>query len=381
MKISVFNYKFIKYMTHSQYQNHLLSEEEYNKYARHIILDQIGIDGQYKLKQSKVIIVGAGGLGCPSILYLATSGVGHIGIIDNDTISISNLHRQILYTKGDLKQSKTIVAKKKISEINSNCTVNIYPEELSFKNAFELIKQYDIVIDASDNFITRYILDEACYRLHKVHIYGAIQGFEGHTSVFNYQSGPRYSDLYPKSLNLQDNNCNTFGILGVLPGIIGIIQATEAIKIITGIGKILSGYLMIYNALNMSFKKNRILTGNPFLIRKDYSRQTFHKMNNNISYTIIKQKPITEHSRIIFIDVRQRVEFQKEHIENAINIPLRELTHKSNITLLINYSNNYILILYCSHNSRSIIASNVLYKYNIRHLRLTNGYHNWKLHL
>lgn len=347
-----------------------LSTEEYNKYARHIILDRFGVIGQKRLKRAKVLLIGAGGLACPCVIYLASSGIGHIGIIDDDFIKLSNLQRQILYNITDINQLKTEIAKKKIHEINPKCRVNIYSYKLTDKNAFSIIKNYHIIIDASDNFITRYIIDKTCQQLHKVHIYGAIQQFEGHMSVFNYKSGPKYSDLYPQDLGLKNNNCSELGVLGVLPGIIGILQATEAIKIIVGLGKVLSGYLLIYNADSMSFKKTKILSFNKLITKCKYKENY-----NNVIYCShldkIKDKQIT------FIDVRQKIEFKKKHINKAINIPLKTIEYKSNLDLFKGNLKNQTIILYCNHNSRAIIASNILRKHQVEHFRLENGLYEW----
>nr|QCI08067.1 Molybdopterin biosynthesis protein [Plumaria plumosa] len=231
-----------------------LREEEYTIYARHLILENIGINGQKRLKSSKILIIGAGGLGCPAILYLAALGIGYIGIIDEDRINRSNLSRQILFNQENNNQLKTICAKQRIQKINPQCKIITHSYKLTEYNAFEIIKYYNIIIDASDNFKTRYIINYTCYQLHKIHIYGGIQQFEGQISVFNYKSGPRYSDIYPKILNLKDFSCNLNGVLGIITGTIGILQATEAIKIILGVGKILHQDLLIYNSLYSSFK-------------------------------------------------------------------------------------------------------------------------------
>lgn len=353
--------------------NHILSEKEYKQYARHIILDKIGFQGQQKLKTAKILVIGAGGLACPCIIYLAACGIGNIGIIDDDIISISNLHRQILYNQDDLNKLKTEIAKNKIHAINPNCTVNTYSYKLSYENGFNLFKHYDIILDTSDNFFTRYIIDEICYTLHKIHIYGAIQQFEGQISVFNYQGGPKYSDLYPEHLKLNQKDCNSIGVLNVLPGIIGILQATETIKIITGLGDILSGYMIIYNAENMSFKKVKVLSYK----QHDKYYRSIVTTNNTICYKELRNQDINQ---FIFIDVRQNIEFQKQKINNALNIPVKEIKYKSNIDFLKRELEDKIIVIYCSNNSRAIIASNILNRYKIKHWRLKNGLHAWLTH-
>nr|QCI08286.1 Molybdopterin biosynthesis protein [Pterothamnion crispum] len=241
-------------MLNLQIQMTKLNEEEYQQYARHLVLDNIGLNGQKRLKNAKVLIVGAGGLGCPAILYLSASGIGCIGIIDYDKINLSNLNRQIIYNIENINEYKTDCTKLKIQKINKKCQINTYNYKLTKINAKHIIKNYDIVIDATDNFNTRYIIDKICYIYHKIHIYGAINKYEGQVSVFNYQNNIRYSDIYPQHLQLKNHNCNDIGILGAMTGIIGILQATEGIKIILGIGNIINGKILTYNLLNTSFK-------------------------------------------------------------------------------------------------------------------------------
>nr|WCH58066.1 molybdopterin biosynthesis protein [Cystoclonium purpureum f. stellatum] len=350
-----------------------LSDKEYKTYSRQLILENIGSKGQQRLKKAKILIIGAGGLGCPSMLYLASAGIGCLGIIDNDRISQSNLHRQILYTRKNINELKTISAQKKLQQINPVCKINIHSYQLTEKNAYKLIQEYDLILDTSDNFSTRYLIDEVCYKLHKIHIYGAIQSYEGHISVFNYKSGPKYSDLYPNYLKLKNNNCNNIGILGVIPGIIGLLQATEAIKIILGIGKILSGYLLIYDSLKVSFKKIKI--------KKEKKRQNKCKVLIPINLNTINgyylKHNLSQRQKISLIDVRQELEFKKNHILKSINIPLKNITTKKNIDLINKLANNTKIILYCSKNSRSIIASSLLNKYQIPHYRLKDGLYHW----
>lgn len=353
-----------------------LSKNEYQTYARHFSLEGIGINGQKRIKQAKILCIGAGGLASSALLYLASSGIGCIGIIDHDYVKQSNLQRQILYNSQNINQLKVNCAKKHINSINPSCTVNIYPYKLYNHNAINLIKKYDIILDTTDNFQIRYIIDALCYKLHKIHIYGAIQGFEGQISVFNYKSGIKYSDLYPQALNLQSDTCNEIGVLGVLPGIIGILQATEAIKIITGTGAILSGYLLIYNSLTLSFKKIKI---RPNIIKNTIKLNKTKHINksNVISIKHFKNKFLHNHNAILLIDVRQKIEFQANKIINAINIPIKQINNKNQISLIKKYSSKKMILLYCSENSRSIVASKILDKYKIHHYRLQNGINNF----
>nr|QCI06126.1 Molybdopterin biosynthesis protein [Dicranema revolutum] len=358
--------------------NFNLSNEEYQIYARQLILDNIGFKGQYRLKKAKVLLVGSGGLGCPAIVYLASSGIGYIGVIDHDIISKSNLPRQILYTIKNIHELKTILTKK-IKEINPFCEVSIYSEKFTQSNAYQLVQKYDLVLDTSDNFPTRYLINMICYKLHKPYIYGAVQSFEGHISVFNYQSGPTYSDLYPKYTPVHSNTCDNIGILGVIPGIIGILQTTEALKIILGIGRILSGYLLIYNGLDMSFKKVKIqpIKTNKPALQYDTNELSISKTIIINSYYLKNMLNQKQKKEIFIIDVRQKAEFNKKHIISAVNIPLKEIKTKKNINLIYKLSSDSRIILYCSHNSRSIIASYILAKYNIYHYRLKDGLYTW----
>src|ERR1035437_2494874 len=231
-----------------------MTTEEKRRYARHIILPEIGLEGQQKLKQAKVLVVGAGGLGCPVLQYLTAAGVGTLGIIDFDTVDESNLQRQVLYSTEDIGKHKAAIAKEKLEKQNPDINLVSHVAHLTSANALEIISQYDIVVDGSDNFATRYLVNDACVILNKVLVFGSIFKFEGQVSVFNYKGGPTYRCLYPEAPAEGDvPNCAEIGVLGVLPGIVGTLQANEVIKIITGIGDILSGKLLTLDALTMQF--------------------------------------------------------------------------------------------------------------------------------
>nr|YP_010952296.1 molybdopterin biosynthesis protein [Gloiopeltis furcata]WMP13965.1 molybdopterin biosynthesis protein [Gloiopeltis furcata] len=353
-----------------------LSKEEYKMYARHFTLDGIGVSGQKRIKRARVLIVGAGGLGCPSILYLVTSGIGFLGVIDNDKVSLSNLHRQILYNRLDINTLKVQCVKTKLEKVNPTCNIEIYNEALTVNNALGIIQKYDLILDASDNFETRYLIDFICERLHKIHVYGAVQNFEGHISVFNYKNGPKYSDLYPQYLRIQEKNCNDSGVMGVLTGLVGLLQATEVIKIITGKGKTLSGYLLIYNMLSMSFKKKviRLKTRN-HTINPKYEEKLNHSQSITMNHL---DKKIQNKESIVIVDVRQNTEFRQKHIYTAINIPLKEIPHKNTIKNILNKVRDKTLVIYCSNNSRSIIASKILNRYKINNLRIKDGLNMYK---
>jgi adenylyltransferase/sulfurtransferase len=225
-----------------------LTEAEENRYNRHLILDQIGREGQLKLKNAKILVVGAGGLGCPALQYLTAAGVGTLGIVDFDEVDLSNLHRQILFNHQDVGRNKASCAAEKLHLLNPEIELIPYPVKLEASNAKEIIANYDIVLDGSDNFATRYLVNDCCTALNKPMVYGAIYKFEGQVSVFNYNNGPTYRCLFPEN-DATAPNCSEVGVLGVLPGVIGLYQATEAIKIILDIGQVLSGRLLQMNLL------------------------------------------------------------------------------------------------------------------------------------
>jgi len=217
----------------------MLSKEEHSRYNRHIILPEVGLEGQEKLKLSKVLVVGAGGLGCPVLIYLAAAGVGTIGIVDFDSVDESNLHRQILFGTGDIGKPKAEAAKIKLQEQNPHVEVEVHNTRLTSKNAIEIIDKYDIIVDGSDNFPTRYLVNDACVILKKPFVFGSIFKFEAQISTFNYEGGPTYRCLYPDPPGAGEvPNCAEIGVIGVLPGIVGSIQANEAIKMIIGIANI-----------------------------------------------------------------------------------------------------------------------------------------------
>src|ERR1035437_3341330 len=237
-----------------------LNTEEIKRYARHLILPEIGIEGQEKLKQAKVLVVGAGGLGCPVLQYLAAAGVGTIGMVDDDVVDETNLQRQSLFSNEDIGRKKAEVAKEKLSKLNPHIILTSDPLHLTSANALEIISHYDLVIDGSDNFPTRYLVNDACVMLNKPLVFGSIFKFEGQVSVFNYKNGPTYRCLFPEP-PVDSPNCAEIGVLGVLPGIVGTIMANEALKIILCIGEVLSGKLFVLDALNfqtqvISFEKN-----------------------------------------------------------------------------------------------------------------------------
>lgn len=228
-----------------------LSKEELARYSRHIIIPEFNLEGQKKLKAAKVLVIGTGGLGSPLLLYLAAAGVGKIGIVDFDVVDDSNLQRQVLFSVNDLGRPKVEAAKERITSLNPHIEVVAFNMRLSSENALELFKDYDVVADGTDNFPTRYLVNDACVFTGIPNVYASIFRFDGQVSVFNYKNGPNYRDLYPEPPppGLVPS-CSEGGVLGVLPGIVGSLQANEVIKVITGIGETLSGRLFAFDALN-----------------------------------------------------------------------------------------------------------------------------------
>lgn len=233
----------------------ILSTREIRRYRRQIILPEIGLEGQEKLKKAKVLVVGAGGLGCPVLQYLTAAGIGKIGIVEFDKVDESNLQRQVLYGSLDVGKLKAIIAKNWLEHLNSLVEVEIFNLKLVATNAIGIIKKFDLVVDATDNHEAMYIINDACIILDKPMVHGAIFKFEGQVSVFNFKGGPTYRcyNPYKKTTTLKNSIPSDVGLMGVLPGITGSIMANEVIKIITGIGQVLSGKLLIFNILNYNF--------------------------------------------------------------------------------------------------------------------------------
>src|SRR5882724_10614767 len=237
----------------------MLTKSERARYARHLILPEVGEAGQEKLKAGSVLVVGAGGLGSPVGLYLAAAGVGRIGIVDFDEVDASNLHRQVLYGTSDVGRPKLEAARARLHDLNSEIAIDTHSAALTSENALEILANYDVVVDGTDNFPTRYLVNDACVLLGKPNVYGSIFRFDGQASVFDARSGPCYRCLYPEPPPPHlVPSCAEGGVLGVLPGVIGTIQATEAIKLLAGIGETLLGHLLLFDALRMEFRKLKL---------------------------------------------------------------------------------------------------------------------------
>lgn len=312
-----------------------------------------GLEGQKKLAEAKILVIGAGGLGVPVLTYLNAMGVGEIGIIDNDTVSITNLHRQVLYGQSDVGEPKVIAALEKLKAQNDDSELVVYNTFLDTKNALEIIADYDLVVDTSDNFPTRYLVNDACVILNKPFVYGALHGYEGQVSVFNYKDGPTYRCLFPNMPKENEvPNCNEHGVLGIIPGIIGNLQALEAIKVITEVGEVLSGKLLIFDGLNQSYQKIKFkLQSENLEIKK---LQDFYEWNDpcEILPTVEAkelQQLLTENIQVV--DVRTSEEFDNFHLPDSIHIPINELEANAD---KINFSLPVYLL--CQSGKRSETA-------------------------
>lgn len=301
-----------------------LSKEELQRYSRHLLMEEFGLEAQLKLKAAKVLVVGAGGLGCPCLLYLAVAGVGVLGIADDDVVSFSNLQRQVLFNTEDVGKLKAETAKIHLQNKNPLIHIQIH-SRITRENVLEIISSYDLIIDCSDNFSTRYLLNDACVINSKPYIYGALFQFEGQISTFNYQEGPTYRCLYPEAPAPGEiPACSEAGVLGVLPGIIGTWQATEAIKVITGVGVPLSGNILIINLLTNC----QTLLG----LKADPANKTIKELGDydevckvdqrSVDYRLLNEWLETEDIQLI--DVRGEDEFERHNI-GGLNIPMSEL--------------------------------------------------------
>ena len=355
----------------------MLTEEELNRYSRQTNLAELGINGQEKIKNTKVLIVGAGGLGCPAMLYLAAAGIGKLGIIDFDKVEESNLHRQILYSSNDVGTQKASSAARYISEKYPYTSVESYNEQLSTSNAKKLISEYDIVLDGTDNFSTRYLINDACVMLKKPFVFASLYKFQLQVSVFNYMNGPTYRCLFPTPPNNNEMpNCTEAGVIGVLPGIAGCLQANETIKIATGIGNTLSGKLLVFDGLTMT-QQVLLFDAVPENKNIQYLDSYNMKCNNNGEINEIDpeelNKLIKAGADLEIIDVRDKSEYEQCNL-GGILIPLSEIENKWET---INKDKQ--IVVHCHHGGRSKKAIQLLNElgafktiYNLK-----GGIHAW----
>ena len=336
----------------------MFTKKEQQQYNRHLILNEIGTEGQEKLKSAKVLMIGAGGLGCPVLQYLAAAGVGTIGIIDHDRIDITNLQRQVLFTHQDIGAYKANVAANRLSQLNPFITFQTYTERLTPSNTIKLFESYDIIVDGTDNFSTRYLINDAAILCKKPVVFGSIHKFEGQVSVFNFQNGPTYRCLYPTAPQAdQSPNCSAIGVLGILPGLIGCFQANEVIKLITQKGQPLSGKLLMYNALTcqqniLSFSKNTAIAITKLgKYTSDYC--------DTSSIEEISFSEYTAHSdEYQLVDIRSSIDRSTDHL-GGLHIPLEELSQRS-----MEIPTTLPVVVYCNSGITSKDAIRKLQKLN-----------------
>ncbi len=335
------------------------------RYSRQTQLKNFGTEKQELLLSSKVLVVGAGGLGVPVLQYLTGMGTGTIGIVENDTVSLTNLQRQVLYTEAQAqkKDLKLNVAIQRLQQLNSEVHFKPYHTFLNHENALDIIQDFDLVIDCSDNFETRYLVNDACIILNKPFIYGALHGFEGHVSVFNYKNGPTYRCLFPiEPTAKQIPDCNTNGVLGVIPGIIGNLQALEAVKLLTGIDSVLSGELLIYDGIAQQTTKIKIPKSpenlnitklKPITLKSDCENS-----NYNLKAQDLKQI-IANNPDLQLVDVRSKAEYELFALKQSINIPVDELP-----TRVGEIKTDKPVYLLCESGVRSLKALSLLKVWN-----------------
>ena len=372
-----------------------LSNEEVQRYSRHLIMPEVGVEGQEKLKKGRVLCIGAGGLGSPAALYLAAAGVGTIGIVDFDVVDFSNLQRQVIHGTPDVGRSKLASAKDRLHALNPLIAIETYETALSSKNALELFKPYDIILDGTDNFPTRYLVNDACVLLGKPNTYGSIFRFEGQASVFATKGGPCYRCLYPEPPppGLVPS-CAEGGVLGVLPGVIGTIQATEAVKLIMGIGEPLIGRFLIYDALRMKFRELKLkkdpecpVCGTNPTVRELIDYEQFCGVapsapevavtgatDNETETTVIElKKKIDAKDDFFLLDVREPNEYQIGKIPGSTLIPLGDVPQRVG-----EIPRDKEIIVHCKMGGRSAKAAAFLRQQGYTNVKnLKGGITDW----
>ena len=369
-----------------------LTKDDYERYSRHLILPEVGMEGQKRLKAANVLCIGTGGLGSPLLLYLAAAGIGRIGIVDFDVVDTSNLQRQVIHGTSWVGKPKIASAKNRIHEINPYCQVDLYETRLSSENALDILKPYDIVVDGTDNFPTRYLVNDACVLLDKPNVYGSIFRFEGQATVFNYEGGPNYRDLYPEPPPPgMVPSCAEGGVLGILPGMIGVIQATETVKIIIGKGNTLSGRLLLYNALDMKFRELK-LRPNPIrpVIEKLIDYEQFcgiprakaeeAKQQMEIQeMTVVELKQLLDSGAddFVLLDVRNPHEYDIAKIPGSVLVPLPDIENGDGVAKVKQILNGHRLIAHCKMGGRSAKALAILKEAGIVGTNVKGGITAW----
>ncbi|MEM9157310.1 MAG: molybdopterin-synthase adenylyltransferase MoeB [Cyanobacteria bacterium J06642_2] len=367
-----------------------LSREELERYSRHLILPEVGVEGQKRLKAGKVLCIGSGGLGSPLLLYLAAAGIGRLGLVDFDVVDHSNLQRQIIHGTSWVDKPKIQSAKNRILEINPYCQVDLYETRLEASNALEIFGDYDIVVDGTDNFPTRYLVNDACVITGKPNVYGSIFRFEGQATVFNYEGGPNYRDLYPEPPppGLVPS-CAEGGVLGILPGLIGVIQATETVKILLGKGTTLNGRLLLYDALNMKFRELKLRKNPetpPITELIDYEQfcgipDAAAEKEKTADIPEITPADLKERmdagKDFVLVDVRNPHEYEICQIPGATLIPLPKIESGDGVVEVKALTNGSELIVHCKSGMRSAKALAILKEAGIEGKNLQGGILAW----
>jgi len=370
-----------------------LSQEEILRYSRHLIMPEVGVDGQEKLKSASILLIGCGGLGSPLGQYLAAAGIGRLGLVDFDVVDFTNLQRQVMFGTQDVGKPKVEASKERIASINPNVQVTTYRSKLSSENVLEIFKEYDIIIDGTDNFPTRYLVNDACVFLKKPNVYGSIFRFEGQATIFWGEKGPCYRCLYPEPPPPgMVPSCAEGGVLGILPGLIGLIQATEAIKLILGSGDPLIGRLLLFNALDMKFREVKlqkdpdcpVCSKNPTITKLiDYEQfcgiglgqeEATVSTNGIAEITAKELKTMMDRKdKFALVDVREPHEFQIAKIPGARLIPLGEVAQRANE---LDTADDIVVL--CRSGARSATAIRTLQKMGFKRLRnLKGGILSW----
>jgi sulfur-carrier protein adenylyltransferase/sulfurtransferase len=369
-----------------------LTKDDYERYSRHLILPEVGLEGQKRLKAASILCVGTGGLGSPLLLYLAAAGVGRLGIVDFDVVDFSNLQRQVIHGTSWVGKPKIESAKNRILEINPYCQVDLHETQFTSENALKIAEPYDMIIDGTDNFPTRYLVNDTCVLQNKPNVYGSIFRFEGQATVFNYEGGPNYRDLYPEPPppGLVPS-CAEGGVLGILPGIIGVIQATEAIKIILGQGTTLSGRLLLFNALDMKFRELK-LRPNPErpVIEKLIDYEMFcgipqAKAAEAEQQAAIPEMTVTELKQVldsgaadyVLLDVRNPNEYEIAKIPGSVLVPLPDIENGQGVEKVRSLLNGHRLIVHCKMGGRSMKALGILKGAGIDGTNVKGGIQAW----
>lgn len=369
-----------------------LTHEEILRYSRHLLIPEVGLEGQQKLKAASVLIVGTGGLGSPVLLYLAAAGVGHIGIVDYDKVDASNLQRQIIHGSGRLGVNKVESARSRILDLNPHIQVDTYNEPFTSSNAMEIAADYDVIVDCSDNFATRYLSNDLCVLLGKPNVYGSIYRFDGQTSVFDAKRGPCYRCLFPEPPPAETvPSCSEGGVFGVLPGVIGAIQATETIKLIMGIGSPLIGRLLLYDALNMTFEQVKLKKNPHCKVCGEHPEVTAlidyfefcgvpgidheqRRLAENLEITAAELAKRLKSGRLPYLlDVREPHELSISSLPGAVNLPLGQLAGQ-----MSELDPNQEIIIFCKSGIRSARALEILLGAGFRNVKhLQGGLNAW----